>query len=413
MSGEGPPPEAVVWHDAECGAYSADLALWRELADAAGGRVLEVGAGTGRVALALARHGHEVTALDAEPVLLEELARRARGLPVETVVADARSFETPGRFALVLVPMQTLQVLGGPEGRAAFLGAARAHMRPGALLAAAIAGPLPPIEPEHRAHVPPDVAQHGGWAYFSQPTRVREDDGGGTVIERVRTAVSPGGERTQTRDEVRLDPLDAATAAAEARVLGYEPLEPREIAPTHEHVGSTVVRLRRRQTGAGARRSASRRAEAALAPLAGGELGHLDGIGGGERDHQQLRDAIAGRDLEGGGAGVEQEHAHLAAVAGVDQPGRVDQGDPVPGGETGAREHEGRVALGDLDGDAGPHRRPPAGGDRLGLGRVEVQPRVAGVSAGGKRRLLAEPPDRKADGHPGPGAGHARTAKRS
>ena len=41
----------VVWHDVECGRYSADLALWRELAAREPGPVLDVGAGTGRVAL--------------------------------------------------------------------------------------------------------------------------------------------------------------------------------------------------------------------------------------------------------------------------------------------------------------------------------------------------------------------------
>ena len=44
-------PAHVVWHDVECGGYDADLPLWRELAREAGGPVLDVGAGTGRVAL--------------------------------------------------------------------------------------------------------------------------------------------------------------------------------------------------------------------------------------------------------------------------------------------------------------------------------------------------------------------------
>jgi SAM-dependent methyltransferase len=54
----------VIWHDVECGAYAEDLFLWRSLAAEHGDPVLDVGAGTGRVALDLARHGHRVTALD-------------------------------------------------------------------------------------------------------------------------------------------------------------------------------------------------------------------------------------------------------------------------------------------------------------------------------------------------------------
>ena len=85
--------DAIVWHDVENGGYRSDLALWRELAQHAGGPVLDLGAGTGRVALDLAEAGHEVTALDADPAVLDELARRARerGLEVECVRADARN----------------------------------------------------------------------------------------------------------------------------------------------------------------------------------------------------------------------------------------------------------------------------------------------------------------------------------
>ena len=55
--------DAVIWHDVECSAYDLDLALWRELAEGADGPVLDIGAGTGRVAIDLARHGYEVIRL--------------------------------------------------------------------------------------------------------------------------------------------------------------------------------------------------------------------------------------------------------------------------------------------------------------------------------------------------------------
>jgi len=54
----------VIWHDVECGAYAADLPLWRDLAISHAGPVLDVGAGTGRVSLHLAGQGHRVVALD-------------------------------------------------------------------------------------------------------------------------------------------------------------------------------------------------------------------------------------------------------------------------------------------------------------------------------------------------------------
>src|SRR5690348_14622493 len=109
---------AALWHDLECNGYRDDLPAWRALAAATGGSVLDVGAGTGRVTLELAAQGHEVVALDRDGALLAALAHRAAGLAVETVVADACDFDLGRRFALIVVPMQTLQLL---DRRAGFL----------------------------------------------------------------------------------------------------------------------------------------------------------------------------------------------------------------------------------------------------------------------------------------------------
>ena len=90
-----------------------------------------------------------MVALDADAALLEALEQRAAGLPVETVVADARRLALGRRFSLVLVPMQTLQLLGGPRGRAAFLRRALDHLEPGGLLAAAVADAMDCFDEEH------------------------------------------------------------------------------------------------------------------------------------------------------------------------------------------------------------------------------------------------------------------------
>ena len=80
----------VIWHDVEHGSYDADLPLWRQLADATGGPILDLGAGTGRVSVDLAAQGHDVVALDSDPELLAELSEREPS--VSTVHADAREF---------------------------------------------------------------------------------------------------------------------------------------------------------------------------------------------------------------------------------------------------------------------------------------------------------------------------------
>ncbi len=234
----------AVWHDVECGAYVADLALWERLASEAAGPVLELGAGTGRVALELAGHGHEVVALDSSAALIEALSERARmeGHEVETVVGDARSFELGREFSAILAPMQFAHILGGPGGRAEMFARVCSHLAPGGTFAAALlddkalsvqmTGP-PPL---------PDVREVDGWVYSSLPIEVA-DVVGGLEMRRLRQAVSPGGELNEHTDSIRLDTIDAGELEIEAARHGLVPLERIPVPATAEHVGSIVCVL--------------------------------------------------------------------------------------------------------------------------------------------------------------------------
>src|SRR5436309_2665869 len=122
---------AAIWHDVECGSYAADLPLWEELAERQGGPILELGCGTGRVALHLARRGFEVIGLDQDQELLEVLKQRAKGLGLTTLHADAREFELQEPAALVLAPTHLLQLLPGPDERGECLRSVVAALRPG------------------------------------------------------------------------------------------------------------------------------------------------------------------------------------------------------------------------------------------------------------------------------------------
>lgn len=236
----------VIWHDVECGSYTADLALWRELSAMAGGRVLDVGAGTGRVALDLAADGASVVALDREPVLLDALAERARarGLVLETVCADAAAFELDERdLALVLVPMQTLQLLPDGEARGGFLRCARRHLVDGGRAAIALAPEVEPFEPGSVSLPEPDVAELGDRRYVSQPTEVRVG-GGFLELERVRETIGPDGARVSELDVIRLADIASGELEEDARHAGFEVEPRRHIPETHRHVGSEVVMLR-------------------------------------------------------------------------------------------------------------------------------------------------------------------------
>jgi SAM-dependent methyltransferase len=233
----------VIWHDIECGAYVEDLALWRSLAAEHGDPVLDVGAGTGRVSLLLAREGYRVTALDRDPALLDALAQRADGVDVTTVVADARDFDLPERFPLIIVPMQTIQLLGGPGGRGLFLAAARRHLLPGGALAIAIAELLETYEVVDGMPAPlPDLREEDGMVYSSQPIAVRADHDG-FVLERRRETVSRAGERTVEQDLIHLDLITVEDLEREGSAAGLEPARREHVRETADYSGSEVVIL--------------------------------------------------------------------------------------------------------------------------------------------------------------------------
>jgi SAM-dependent methyltransferase len=235
----------AIWHDLECGSYTADLRFWRALAEKVGGPVLDVGAGTGRIALALAQDGHEVVAIDRDDELLSELRDRAGGLEVMTIVADARAFWLGLTFPLIIVPMQTIQLLGGAAGRAAFLECAAYHLESPGVLAIAIADELELFDVTDNT-VPgplPDVVEHDGVVYSSRPIAVRAD-GEGFELERRRETVTTGGQLTTAQDLIHLDHVDPDTLEAEATAAGLRPASRMEIAATEDYVASTVVMLR-------------------------------------------------------------------------------------------------------------------------------------------------------------------------
>jgi SAM-dependent methyltransferase len=239
-------PRSVIWHDVECGGYREDLVLWRALAGEAGGPVLDVGAGTGRVALDLAARGIEVVALDLEPELLEALTARARGqgATVETIVADARSFDAgAGRFALVIVPMQTLQLLADAAQRAEFFAAARRALKPGGLVAIALADALDSFDGEADGLPDPDVAVVDGIRYVSCPLAV-VDEGEHAAIHRLRQVMGIIAPVEEEHDVIRLARVDPVTLADEGEAAGFEAAELRRIPATDVYVGSTVVVLR-------------------------------------------------------------------------------------------------------------------------------------------------------------------------
>jgi SAM-dependent methyltransferase len=234
----------AAWHDVECGSYTADFELWRELARERGGPVLDIGCGTGRVALDLAAAGHEVVGLDADQPLVTTLNVRAAkaGVPASALRADARSFSLNRRFPLAIVPMQVAQLLGGSTGRATMLATLARHLEPQGLIALALADPFEAVEPGDSRPPLPDVLEIDGWVLSSTPVAVR-DEADAVAIDRIRQAVSPAGDLTEELSSITLDNCAPATLEHEGRAVGLTVLPARHVPPTADYVGSTVVML--------------------------------------------------------------------------------------------------------------------------------------------------------------------------
>jgi hypothetical protein len=80
-------------------------------------------------------------------------------------------------------------------------------------------------------------------AVFSSAPVAMRSESGAIVIDRVRQAVSPGGELVESMVSIRLDRLTVEELQAAAEVLGYRTLPPREVPATDAYVGGAVALL--------------------------------------------------------------------------------------------------------------------------------------------------------------------------
>lgn len=98
---------------------------------AGGGRALELGIGTGRVALPLAARGVEVHGIDLSEAMLARLAEKPGGERIPVVAGDFATTRVAGDFALVYLVFNTINNLTSQgEQVACFANAAR-HLSPG------------------------------------------------------------------------------------------------------------------------------------------------------------------------------------------------------------------------------------------------------------------------------------------
>jgi SAM-dependent methyltransferase len=102
------------------------------LADLAGhGRALELGVGTGRIALPLVRRGVPVHGIDLSRAMLARLRARSGGDAIEVTIGDFATTKVDGTFALAYLVFNTISNLTTQEAQVACFRNVAAHLEPG------------------------------------------------------------------------------------------------------------------------------------------------------------------------------------------------------------------------------------------------------------------------------------------
>lgn len=118
--------------------FAEDIEMYLGFAERTGGSILEIGSGTGRVALALAEDGHHVVGLELSEAMRAVAQRKADRAQltdrVEFIAGDMRRFKLDRHFGLIIVPINTFLHNLTVEDQLASLACFKKHLRPGGLL---------------------------------------------------------------------------------------------------------------------------------------------------------------------------------------------------------------------------------------------------------------------------------------
>lgn len=211
-----------------------DLDLYLALADRADGPILELAAGSGRLAVPLAAAGHVVTAVDHDPAMLERARNRLDGVAIsrgslDLVEADLLDLRLPdaGRHALGIIALNSIMLLGTRDAQQAAFRTLAAHLTAGGLVA--VDAWLPDIEDLGRFDgrlllewVRPDPATG---ALVTKTGSALHDPSTGTVLLTAIFEEGPLGAATRRwirQDRLRLVSADELVAFAEDAGLRIE-----------------------------------------------------------------------------------------------------------------------------------------------------------------------------------------------
>lgn len=108
-----------------------DEAIARLAELAGGGDVLELGIGTGRLALGLVERGLHVAGIEGSDAMVDELRTKPLGQTIPVVVGDFAETSVDGTFSLVVLALNTIFALADRDAQLACFANAAAHLEPG------------------------------------------------------------------------------------------------------------------------------------------------------------------------------------------------------------------------------------------------------------------------------------------
>ena len=117
---------APVYDNFYSGFDPAAVDLLAELA--AGGRVLELGIGTGRIALPLRQRGVQIEGVDASPAMVAKLQAKPGGDAIPVTIGDMRAVPVDGNFGLVFVVFNTFFCLSTQEDQVECFASVARHL---------------------------------------------------------------------------------------------------------------------------------------------------------------------------------------------------------------------------------------------------------------------------------------------
>lgn len=117
-------------YDAEYAEFKGDISFWKKVITSK--KILEIGIGTGRIAVPLAKAGYQIVGIERSPDMLKILQRKIAGRKIETIRAvqgDMRDYELREKFDFGFIPFHLFHEVLTRRDQERTLLCARKHLK--------------------------------------------------------------------------------------------------------------------------------------------------------------------------------------------------------------------------------------------------------------------------------------------